>query len=276
MNQTFSFRITPLDPAAVHSQVSLALKQRSELLSRQKYPRLWRMTDRLSRAKKAPPTVLRRRRRLRLILGAVDWGLGLFLLLPGLMDPSALLVPLLVGAVCFGFSTAILWRTARRPLGILSAFLSVVLCLGGLGNPSELGRFLPLGIFCLAVGIIALGPWKRKRTTAFDRAAERLLLGKDDPSGAKGVRVTFSEEGMSIDQENRKGTGHIFPYSCFELVLETEDLLLPVYDESIMILQKKDLLTGSLPELAGFLGKQTRYVQVGEQTDIPVENNVQS
>ena len=265
MDPLFVFQITPLDPAASRDQVSLALKQRSELLSRQAYPRLWRMADRLSRVEKAPPAVRRRRRKLRLILGTVDWGLGLFLLLPGLMDPAALLVPLLVGAVCFGFSTGILWRTARHPLGILNGVLGAVLCLGGLGNPGELGRFLPLGILCVIIGIAALCPRKRVRTTAFDRAADRLLQGRDAP-GVEDVRVAFSREGMSVSRENGEEPPYVFPYSDFELILETEDLLLPICGDSVMVLQKKDLLCGTFPELEEFLVRQIRFVPVRKQT----------
>lgn len=163
MDRLFVFQVTSLDPDACRDQVSLALKQRTELLSRQKYPRLWRMSDNLSRKGKAPPAVLRRRRKLRVILGLVNWTMGLFLLLPGLMDPAALFVPLLVGSLCFGFSAGILWRNARRLLGILSVLFGAVLCLGGLCSLAELGRFLPLGVLCLAVGVAALGPRKQTR-----------------------------------------------------------------------------------------------------------------
>lgn len=267
MDRLFVFQVTSLDPDACRDQVSLALKQRTELLSRQKYPRLWRMSDNLSRKGKAPPAVLRRRRKLRVILGLVNWTMGLFLMLPGLMDPAALFVPLLVGSLCFGFSAGILWRNARRLLGILSVLFGAVLCLGGLCSLAELGRFLPLGVLCLAVGVAALGPLKQARASVFDRAADRLLKERAAPSGNEDIRVAFSEEGMSIGLENEGPADRLFPYSSFEFVLETEDLLLPICDDSIMVLQKKDQLTGTVPELAEFLGKRTQYVCIKALAD---------
>ena len=59
--------------------------------------------------------------------------------------------------------------------------------------------------------------------------------------------MAFSEEGMSIGLENEGPADRLFPYSCFEFVLETEDLLLPICDDSIMVLQRRI----SLPELFG-------------------------
>ena len=36
-------------------------------------------------------------------------------------------------------------------------------------------------------------------------------------------------------------------------LIETEDLMLPIYAESVTVLQKRDLITGTLPELREFL-----------------------
>lgn len=262
MEQKFTFQITPLDPAATRSQVSRALEKRSELLSRRKYPRIWRITDRLGQVEKAPPEVLRRRRKLYLVLGLTDWVLGLFLLLPGLMAPGELPVPLLVGGVCFGFSMGILWRRARHLLGILSTVLGGLLCFGALGSWSQLGRFLPLGILCGAVGFAALRPRKQPKASAFDRAADSLLARRSSLAGAEDVRVVFSHQGMTIRRGDDDRQSRSFSYSDFELVLETEDLLLPICDESVMVLQKKDLLDGAPSELAEFLRRQVWYVLV--------------
>lgn len=79
--------------------------------------------------------------------------------------------------------------------------------------------------------------------------------------------MAFSEEGMSIGLENEGPADRLFPYSSFEFVLETEDLLLPICDDSIMVLQKKDQLTGTVPELAEFLGKRTQYVRIRALAD---------
>lgn len=256
LEPNFSFRLSPLDAERLRPQVRRALEKRTELLSRQQCPRIWALTDRLNRVEQVSSGSLQRRRKLRLILGLVDGALGLFLLLPGLMAPGALLLPLLVGAVCFGFSLGILWRIARHLLGILSAALSLLLLLCALGNWAECGRFLLPAILCGAVGAAALTPWKRRN--AFDRAAQKLL----EAAVPAQTTVSFSPAGMVISQEEGDQEPQAIPYADFELVLETKDLLLPVYQNAVTILQKKDLQTGSIPELLEFLSEQAQCAAV--------------
>ena len=108
MEPNFSFRLWPLDAERLRPQIRRALEKRTQLLPRQQCPRTWALTDRPNRVEQVSSGSLQLRRQLHLILGLVDGALGLFLLLPGLMDPGALPLPLLVGAACFGFSLGIL------------------------------------------------------------------------------------------------------------------------------------------------------------------------
>ena len=64
---------------------------------------------------------------------------------------------------------------------------------------------------------------------------------------------------MVISRADREQETHLVPYSSFEWVLETADLLLPMYHSAVTILQKKDLLTGNLSELRVLLKAQTQY-----------------
>ena len=57
MDPIFSFQITALDSTALYPQVSRALEKRAELLSRQKYPRMWKLTDKLNSVEKVPQAV---------------------------------------------------------------------------------------------------------------------------------------------------------------------------------------------------------------------------
>lgn len=266
MEQIFSFQISPMDGAALCPQISCALEKRTELVSRKTYPKMWQLADKLnSRTENIPQSVRKSRRRRRGFLGFFDWLLSLFLLLPGLMEPRELAVPLLVGAVGFGISIVLLWCTKRTLLGILSIIKGVILCMGALGNPAELGRFLPLGIADLVIGLAALLTQKRKKTNAFDKAAQQLLQRNDASPDMKNVRVSFSNEGMTIGLEGNEDEKSLHPYSNFELILETDDLLLPFCNDTVMILQKKDLLTGTIPELREFLSAQTQYVSISTQ-----------
>lgn len=266
MDPIFSFQITALDSTALYPQVSRALEKRTELLSRQKCPRMWKLTDKLNSVEKVPQAVREKRRNRRAFLGLLNWVFGVFLLMPGLMDPQELLIPLLVGAVGYGAGVVTLWRTRRTLLGILSLGMGVVLCVGALGDPAKLGRLLILAITGIVIGIGALLTRKQKKRNPFDRAAQQLLE-KNIPEGMEQMRVSFSSAGITVGPEHDEEGHHTVPFSNFDFVLETEDLLLPVYNDTVTILQKKDLLTGTIPELREFLGKQTRYVRVQGQSE---------
>lgn len=146
METVCAFSITPLDRALAPPGTKSLLAKRVELDSRRRLPKLWALTDRLNRAERAPQAVQVRRRRRRSILGVLCWALGLFLLLPGLMEPHSLLAPLLTGAAAYGAGIAALWRHRRTLLGILSLLQGALLTFAG-ANSETLGRFLFLGIF---------------------------------------------------------------------------------------------------------------------------------
>ena len=256
MEPTFLFQPTPLDAAALRPQVRRALERRTELLSRQKYPRLWAATDRLNRGERVPKIIAERRKRRRALLGLLDWALGLFLLIPGLMDPKALAVPLAVGALCFGAGTVILWRNRRAALGLLSLLAGLILSLGALINPVKLGPLLLLGLAGLVIGAAALVR-RRGRTDAFDRAAEKLLGERTAAQGMEGAQVLLSPAGLSL----RRRGAEIGPRPL-SLILETEDLLLLFGEETVTVLQKKDLCRGTLPALREVLGAQIPYETV--------------
>lgn len=136
--------------------------------------------------------------------------------------------------------------------------------MGALGNPAKLGRLLVLAITGVGIGIGVLLTRKRKSRTPFDQAA-RQLLGKSTPEGMDQIRVTFSSAGITIDSKRGKEDNRTVPFSSFDCVLETEDLLLLICQDTVTILQKKDLLTGTIPEFREFLSKQIRYVCVQKQ-----------
>ena len=100
----FVFELTKYNDISFKLQVSKALEKRTELVSRNKHPRLWKYTDKLNSKKKAPEQVLEKRRSRYKVYGIVLLLLGLFLLIPSLMAmaPKEMLIPLLVGAFTVG------------------------------------------------------------------------------------------------------------------------------------------------------------------------------
>ena len=109
-NVVFRFHLTAYD-AALLPQVSRALEKRTELLSREKVPGLWKLTDRLNdRSASAGASPIRGR-----VLGTVFLALGLLLFIPGAMQPKELPGPLLGGAVAILWGIWRIWATLNHP-----------------------------------------------------------------------------------------------------------------------------------------------------------------
>ena len=98
---------------------------------------------------------------------------------------------------------------------------------------------------------------RRGRTDAFDRAAEKLLGERTAAQGMEGAQVLLSPAGLSL----RRRGAEIGPRPL-SLILETEDLLLLFGEETVTVLQKKDLCRGTLPALREVLGAQIPYETV--------------
>lgn len=114
-------------------QVSEAIAKREELFSRKKFPGLWEKTDELNR-KRLPEESLIRRRKFRRFYGIICIALGFFLFVPGLMKPSELMVPLIVGALAMvtGITAVLPRKTAaekfeKKAKKLISAINSSVL-----------------------------------------------------------------------------------------------------------------------------------------------------
>ncbi|MDO4732086.1 MAG: YcxB family protein [Bacillota bacterium] len=110
----FSFLAKPLEKEELLPQLSRALEKRTHLLSREKMPGIWALTDRLNAVEKAPEAVLRRRRIRSRIWGVICLLLGIFLFVPGLMKPQELLGPLLMGAIAIGAGIGTFFRGRKR------------------------------------------------------------------------------------------------------------------------------------------------------------------
>lgn len=87
----FAFRLSPYDQPDLQRQLAIALDKRTEMISRRKYPRIWRVTDWINRGQGYSALKTR-------WLGLPLLLLGIVLLVPGLMDPKGLTVLLFTGA----------------------------------------------------------------------------------------------------------------------------------------------------------------------------------
>lgn len=109
-DDSYLFQISSYDISRLLPQVSKALKKRSEYLSRQRYPNMWRHIDHLPSPSQGPS---RSRLRTRLF-SVLCLAAGVILVMPGLMEPKELLVPLVAGAAAIVLGISGLWATRKN------------------------------------------------------------------------------------------------------------------------------------------------------------------
>lgn len=109
-NVSYIFQISPYDTNKLLPQISKALEKRTELISRERFPGMWKLTDKFnSMAQGKTKSRLRTR-----IMSMICISLGIFLFIPGLMEPQELFVPLLTGAAAIGAGIGGLWRGRKH------------------------------------------------------------------------------------------------------------------------------------------------------------------
>ena len=262
MEHIISIPITPPDQDALVPQVGFALEQLRELDSRRKHPKLWNLSDKLCPPRYSPYTTIQKRRRHNRILGLLNWALGAFGTLIVLMPSEMPFSVTVATSICLGGGVAFLWRYWRTVLGVLSLLQASFLCFLSLGSPEELRDLMHFGLFCAALGIAALATRKRGGRSPYDPAARNLLRKQQFGHGSTPVQAVFSPSGLSLHFDQGPEPIQKLSYDCFECVIETQDLLLPVRDGRVIILQKKDLPAGALPELRESLREQVLYMTV--------------
>ena len=95
----YVFELEPIADETLLPQLSAALQARTELISRARYPRIWRTTDRLGSGPRISPEAKKKRRTRYRIYGAALLALGVFLFFPTIMGHEAGIVPTLAGAL---------------------------------------------------------------------------------------------------------------------------------------------------------------------------------
>ena len=105
----FAFALENREPEALMSQLRTGLEKRTENISRERYPDLWKRTDKINAM-----TGGKKRSRLRTrIMSAICLILGIVLFVPGLVEPELLTVPLIIGALAIGAGIGGLWRSRK-------------------------------------------------------------------------------------------------------------------------------------------------------------------
>ncbi len=244
--------VVPASPpdAPLLPQIVRILDTRLDHASRKRFPKWWRLIDRISNRSKGEKAVQHPKRGRRIVLGLVNWVLGMVLLLPGLMEPDEMPFLLVVGIIGFLIGLVTLWCHQKILLAVLSLLAGSILTFGGVVSPDELGCFLPLGIFLLVIGILALCTRRKKKSSA-EKAAKKLL---SQQAGKPTAEVVFTENGLEIPGQPP------VPYQDFEAIFETEDLIAPIFHNQIVLLKKEEL-PNDAGHLLSFLAEHAELVQ---------------
>ena len=111
------FTLSNYDREELRESLANALERISELLSRQRYPKLWEAADKraLKRHSSASSEdIQRRQNKKNLIFGCVFIAIGVLLLVPGIMKPTELLIALIAGAYALIMGVLYLLRAFRK------------------------------------------------------------------------------------------------------------------------------------------------------------------
>lgn len=163
----FTFETIEIDPAALKNEAAAILEKHTELVSRQKYPELWQVTDKVNEktgGKKAVQKVSKGRLVRYRVFGIILLFLGLFLFIPGLTDPKELMIPLVTGSLA----------------AVLGGFY---IFLGFFGKPSSFDKSAD----------ILISMHKKGYTAVFDDSG--MSLAESNP-------VSYSDIERMIESEN--------------------------------------------------------------------------
>ena len=113
-DKNFIFSMKSYDADTLSNQVAWMLNKRTELASRKRLPALWKLTDKLNAAPRSPEAELKRRRESRRRWGGLLLVMGIFLFVPGVMQPQELPGPLVAGFFAIVLGMLYLRRDDRK------------------------------------------------------------------------------------------------------------------------------------------------------------------
>ena len=144
-------------------------------------------------------------------------------------------------------------RESRRRFGGLLLIMGIFLFVPGVMKTQELPIPLVVGFFAIVLGVLYLRREDRKKNS-FEKKAKQLLEKMNASMESQKLRLVFgdTELVMSGVGEEKKVS-----YGTVECALETADLFGLVYENQIVLFQKKELMLGTIEELEQQLKEKT-------------------
>ena len=149
-------------------------------------------------------------------------------------------------------------RIRTRLLGTVNLALGVFLFVPGLMKPAELFFPLVVGAVAIGSGIGALWRSRTNKKSPFDKSAKILFEQRNSIPSTQNSKVIFAEDGMKIVAETESEVNNEFvEYSDFENIISTKDIILLIYKEKCVLLQKKELVSENISAFFEFVSIKT-------------------
>ena len=226
----FVFDILKLSLETDLKQVSYILNKYSEFNSRQKYPKIWKITDVLTDTKSNK----HRTYKSKLSSSFRSWTVGLFLIISQLIDNKFNIFFFIIGLACYILGIITLFMVNKNLLGLLSVVQVLAILIALFINVNKFKTLIPLAILNVIVIIwIILYKSIEKR---FDKSA-KILIEKlsNTPENSK---IIFNDDFITLYiDDNNKTT---INYNNLRYVIDSENLIGIVYYDYIIIAKKYD------------------------------------
>lgn len=146
-------------------------------------------------------------------------------------------------------------RESRRRWGGLFLVMGIFLFVPGVMKPQELPVPLGVGFLAIVMGVLYLRKADRKKN-GYVKKAKQLLEKTNSAVEGQKHRLIFYDAELAISSvgEDKK-----ISYADMECALETKDLYGLIFDNQIIILQKKELLLGNAEDLTKALKEKLTY-----------------
>lgn len=152
-------------------------------------------------------------------------------------------------------------KESRKRWGGLLLVMGIFLFIPGVMKPQELPGPLVAGFAAIVLGVLYLQTDDRKKRS-FEKQAKNLLEKLNASMEGKKLRIIFRDTELLLSGIGEEKT---IPYRNVECTLETIDLFGLIYENQMVLLQKKELLLGTAEEFTKQLEEKTNvYKDTGK------------
>jgi len=152
-------------------------------------------------------------------------------------------------------------RERQRRFGGLFLVMGIFLFVPGVMKPQELPGPLFAGFLAIVLGVLYLCNGDRKKNS-YEKNAKQLLDNMNSSMEGQKLRIIFYDTELAVSgtKEEKK-----ISYADMECALETGDLFGMIYENQMVLLQKKELMLGTAEEFGKLLEEKVSYACLDRQ-----------